>query len=155
MFRSREYNKEKRKEEKENKKKNWYKGKSGKQYDSVIFIPATPNSTLKKEVEKIATQTGLKVKVVENAGQRMVDYLKTFDKTTRSSKCMEKDCMVCKSEKGGPCRKSNIVYKISCKECLAEKIMANYFGEFNFNGFTRGKQHFEKYMSENKETRDL
>ena len=82
----------------------------------------------------------------------MVDYLKTFDKTTKALKCLEKDCMVCAAEKGGPCRKSNIVYKISCKECLANKIMANYFGETNFNGYTRGKQHIEKYMSKNKET---
>ena len=48
--------------------------------------------------------------------------------------------------------KSNIVYKISCKECLAEKIMANYFGESNFNGFTRGKRHLENDQSQNKET---
>ena len=115
IYRSREYKREERKEEKENKNKDWYKGKGGKQYESVIFIPATPNSSLKNEVEKIAIKTGIKVKVVEKAGQKMIDYLKSFDKSTRAAKCMEEDCLVCKAEKGGPCRKYNIVYKLSCK----------------------------------------
>ena len=155
LYRNKNYKKEEKAEEKENKKKNWFKGKGGKQHNSVIFIPATPNSILKKEVEKIAIRTGIKVKVVEKAGEKMVDYLKRFDKTNKPTKCMEEDCMVCIAEKGGPCRKSNIVYKISCKECLANKILANYFGESNFNEFTRGKQHLEKYRSKNKETSDL
>ena len=43
-------------------------------------------------------------------------------------------------------------FLISCKECLANKILANYYGESNFNGYTRGKQHLEKYMSKNKNT---
>ena len=31
-------------------------------------------------------------------------------------------------------------------------FLANYFGESNFNGYTRGKWHIEKYKSKNKET---
>ena len=56
----------------------------------------------------------------------MVDYLKRVDKRNRASKCMEDDCMVCIAEKGSPCGKSNIVYKISCKECLSKKILTTY-----------------------------
>ena len=74
MYRSREYKREERIEEKENKIRDWYKGKGGKQYDSVIFIPETPNSSLKNKVERIAIKSGIKVKVVEKAGQKMVDY---------------------------------------------------------------------------------
>ena len=62
-------------------------------------------------------------------------------------KCSDDDCLICQTENGGNCRKPNIVYKITCKECAKQKKSANYYGESNFNGFTRGKQHLDKYKS--------
>ena len=52
------------------------------------------------------------------------------------------------------CRIPNIVYKISCKECAKHGLKANYYGESSFNGYTRGKQHVEKYRSQNKSTQE-
>ena len=61
---------------------------------------------------------------------------------------------MCSAEKGGNCRKPNIVYRISCKECIIKKKRANYYGESHFNGFTRGKQHLSNYKSKNKNTQE-
>ena len=52
------------------------------------------------------------------------------------------------------CRTPNIVYKISCKECLQNGITSNYYGESSFNGYTRGVQHLNNYKSKNKDTKE-
>ena len=52
------------------------------------------------------------------------------------------------------CRTPNIVYKISCKECDKNGIKSNYYGESNFNGYTRGLQHAKNYRSQNKNTQE-
>ena len=147
LFRNNNYKREERAAEKEMKKQNWFKGKNGDAFDSVIMIPATPNSELKKEVDKIAKNSGLRVKVVERPGKKLIDYLKGFDKTRKLDKCSEPDCLICQTDKGGNCRKPNLVYKITCKECQQNNKKANYYGESNFNGYTRGKQHLENYKS--------
>ena len=46
------------------------------------------------------------------------------------------------------------MYKISCKECEKSGKKANYFGESNFNGYTRGAQHLKNYRSTNKNTQE-
>ena len=86
LFRSKNYNREERDAAKEKKKGNWFKGKSGNSFDSVIMIPATPHSELKQEVDKIAKNSGLRVKVVERPGKKLIDYLKGFDKTKEKMK---------------------------------------------------------------------
>ena len=39
-------------------------------------------------------------------------------------------------------------------ECEIEKLKARYYGESNFNGFTRGGQHQMNYRSKNKEVQE-
>ena len=48
-----------------NRRKDWYK-EGG--YDSVMFIPATPGSALRKSYDQIVGDEGLKIRVVEKAG---------------------------------------------------------------------------------------
>ena len=150
LHRNREFEREKRIEDKENKPHNWYKQNG--QFESLMVIPATPGSILKKIFEEKAKLAGLKIKIVERSGMKLVNYLKKFDKTNKKEQCGKKDCLICKySDKANTkCRIPNIVYKISCKECEKEKVKANYYGETSFNGYTRGLQHFEKYRSKNK-----
>ena len=52
------------------------------------------------------------------------------------------------------CRTPNVVYKITCKECEKHRKKANYYGESNFNGYTRGKQHLDNYQSNCKTTQE-
>ena len=152
LHRSRNFNKEERKLAKENKKINWFKGKDGKTYDSVLMIPATPDSELKTIFEEKAKTAGLKVKIVEKTGMKLGSYLKKYDKTKPRGKCGDKDCLVCKHSKKSntKCRIPSIVYQIVCIECEKSKIKSKYYGETCFNGFTRGEQHHKKYRSKNK-----
>ena len=46
LHRSRDFEKENRDKEKSEKQLNWYKGKDGKRFDSVLMIPATPHGEL-------------------------------------------------------------------------------------------------------------
>ena len=149
LHRHREFEEEKRINDKESKMKNWFK-QDGK-FESVFMIPATPDSILKKFFEEKAKIYNLKIKFVERSGMKLGNYLKKFDKTNMKEQCGQKDCMICKhSEKTNTkCRIPNIVYKISCIECEKEKIRANYYGETSFNGYTRGIWHLDKYKSKN------
>ena len=115
------------------------------------MIPATPGSELKKQFEEQAKKEGLKIKIVEKAGMKLGGYLKKFDKTQNNETCGDKDCSVCKNslKKNTKCRIPNIVYQICCIECEKEKLRSRYYGESNFNGFTRGAQHQRNYRSKN------
>ena len=137
LHRSREFEKEKREKEKADNKLNWYKGKDGKRFDSVMMVPATPNGELKNIIQEKAQVANLKVKIVEKAGAKLSSYLKKYDKTSNKTLCGEKDCMICThtTKMQRKCRTPNIVYKISCKECEKSGLKANYFGETSFNGY--------------------
>ena len=154
-LRSREFEKEK-KIEKNSKIINWYKGKDGKSFDSVLMIPATPNGELKKVIQEIAKSSNLRVKIVEKSGTKLGTYLRKFDKTKSKGPCQEKDCMICQhtTKFVRKCRIPSLVYKITCKECEKLKIKANYYGESSFNGYTRGVQHLENYRSKSKKTQE-
>ena len=156
LHRSRDFNQEARLKEKSDKKLNWYKGKDGKTFESVLMVPATPGGELKNIIEKKARESSMKVKIVEKAGMKLGSYLKKFDKTNKKEPCQEKDCLICTNttQISRKCRIPNIVYKISCKECAKAGKSANYFGESSFNGYTRGSQHLEKYRSKNINTQE-
>ena len=60
-------------------KKDWYKEGD---YDSVMVIPATPGSALKKRYDQIVRGEGLKIRVVEKAG---ISIRKNVNNLTHSS----------------------------------------------------------------------
>ena len=155
LHRAREFEQERRLNEKTEKKSNWYKGKNN-QFESVMMVPATPMGELKQIIEEKAKKSNLKVKIVEKAGMKLSAYLKKYDKSSNSQPCEEKDCMICANttKMKRTCRIPNIVYKITCKECEKFGKKAHYYGESSFNGYTRGVQHAEKYRSQNKKTQE-
>ena len=146
------FKKEERKEQKARKKINWYKGKDGKSFDSVIMIPATPDGILKKIFDKNAKESNLRIKIIEKSGKKLGSYLKQFDKTNTKGPCDEKDCLICKhtTKMTRKCRIPSIVYKITCMECEKSKVKSKYYGETKFNGYTRGVQHQNDYRSKSK-----
>ena len=135
---------------------NWYKGKNGKAFDSVMMVPATPHGELKKVIEEKAKSANLKIKIVEKAGMKLSAYLKKYDNTDKKQPCKEQDCMICTNttKLTRKCRTPNIVYKITCKECEKSGLKAHYYGESSFNGYTRGVQHAQNYRSKNKNTQE-
>ena len=136
--------------------RNWYKGKNGNSYDSVMMIPATPNSELKKIIDEKAKAANLKIKIVERSGMKLGSYIKKFDKTNQKGPCDEPDCLICRSttKNTRKCRIPSVVYKITCQECEKSKIKANYYGETSFNGYTRGLQHQNNYRSKTKSVQE-
>ena len=87
---------------------------------------------------------------------KLGSYLKKYDKTQINASCGDKDSLLSKnSEKvNSKCRIPDIVYQICCIECEKEKLRSRYYGESNFNGFTRGGQHQRNYRSKNKNVQE-
>ena len=57
--------------------------------------------------------------------------------------CGREECLMCaSSEKDiGRCRKTNIVYKITCRLCREKGKKMEYWGESSRSGYLRGKEH--------------
>ena len=132
LHRPREWKKTEREKIKRKKKENWYKTGG---YESPIFIPATPNSELKRRLQNIVNSTNQKIKVVERAGNSILSTLRRVT-VNKGNKCENEECLICETTGKGKCRKEGVLYEIECSEC-GEK----YIGETGRNGFTRGKEH--------------
>ena len=104
-------------------KKSWYKT-NGNQ--SVIFVPCTPNETLKKAYEHEIRQSKFKIKVVERGGTKLKDILHKKDPFKKTN-CGRKDCFICTTGGSGNCSRENISYQIKCtEECRTKDL---YSGE--------------------------
>ena len=94
-------------------KRQWYK--KDKKHESVMFVQPTENSQLKTCIQKIARRNGLRIKVVEKAGQtvkRVLQRSNPFKKRT----CERGDCLVCKVGRPGECKKRGCVYQLTCEQ---------------------------------------
>ena len=92
LYRTREWQENERRRSKRDKQVNWYK-KGG--YESVIFVPATPNSELQKKYSDEVSKSGLKIRIVERAGKSK-SFIQRSDPFTDKN-CRQDDCMLCKS----------------------------------------------------------
>ena len=68
LYQPKTWHKAERIECKERKKKGWYK-RGG--FDSVIFVPSTPNEKLKRMYQTEIRKSGLRIKVVEQTGRTL------------------------------------------------------------------------------------
>ena len=142
MYRPKGWRSDERKTLKEAKKKNWYK-RGG--YDSVIFIPCTPNSELLKKMKEKVDESGLKIKLVEKSGKSLEGLLRTSD-PKKERRCNRIDCPVCTTGGKGNCRTLNANYQMTC-ECEDQ-----YTGTTTRGGYTRGKEHLKDLEEKNKDT---
>jgi len=123
--------------EKKEKKRSWYK-RGG--YKSVIFVPATPDSQLKKELEQDINESGVKIKVAERAGTSMKRILQRSNPFKRKT-CGREDCLVCSTGGKGPCDAPGVtyeVYEVKCVDCGHK-----YIGETARSVYTLGKEHLK------------
>ena len=137
LYRSREWNKFERRQQKEQKKKDWYKEGD---YDSVMFIPATPGSALKRCYDQIIRGEGLKIRVVEKAGMSLKRKLQRSN-PFKPKICSRSNCFICTTGGDGPCDVAGVTYNILCKECVM--VIAKYIGESSHTGYTRGAKHLD------------
>ena len=91
MYRHKEWERKRRDKEKHEKRKKWY-SKGG--YESVMFVDATPESRLKRKIQNVWDETGLKIKVIEKSGISVKKQLCNSDPFP-SSNCSDKECKVC------------------------------------------------------------
>ena len=141
IFRPKEYEKEKRRKEKEEKRYDWAK-KGG--CLAPIFVPATPDSRLLKMMRKAAEEVekkGIKFNMVEMGGRTVKSELQRSNPTATPG-CTKDDCACCVDErgKGGQCHRNNVNYKVICKLCPnGEESL--YIGETARNLYTRMNEH--------------
>ena len=144
MYRTKKWRRRDRQEQKREKKKSWYK-KGG--YDTVVFVPPTPKSKLKKSFEEEIKKTDFKIKVVETAVtpiKRLLQKSQPFP----NKKCRnEEKCMVCSNSDRGMCRNECVTYKIECSNCDSV-----YIGESARNAYTRGAEHTTALHNKDKDS---
>ena len=136
MHRPKEWRKAERIEEKEEKKKTWFK-RGG--FDSVLFIPTTPDGKLKKMYEEVIRRSGIRMRVVERTGRTLRSQLQTSN-PFRNPNCGRDNCFVCTTFGQGNCNTEGITYKIECgsdTNCRENR----YKGESSYNAYTRGGEH--------------
>ncbi len=143
LHRPKEWERSRRKKEKIEKKKTWYKSNGN---ESVIFVPYTPGEKLKKAYEEEIRKSELKIKVVEQTGTKIKDILHKKD-PFKQDRCTRGDCFVCTTNGKGNCSKENATYQISCTEGCQKKDI--YKGETAYNTYTRGVEHLQKYINNN------
>ena len=136
-------------DQKKRKQKRWL----GADYKSYIFVPPTPGSKLRiqmQEKEREMRAGGREkyaIKVIESAGntlERMLVKTDPFD----GNQCEDENCLVNKDgENKINCRKNNVGYKIECRICQSAGCSTRYFGETGKNVHCRCKEHVSKFNS--------
>ena len=149
IYRTKEYQKEKIKDNKTKKKHNWAK-KGG--MIAPIFIPSTPGSKLLKSIRQIATEEGkegIKFNIIE-LGSRTLKRQFQNSNPTKTPGCNKENCMCCEIEKGkgGPCHKANVNYQVECNLC-PDGMKSKYIGETSRNVYTRISEHYNRRNDDN------
>ena len=137
IHRPKGWNRSERIEQKQLKKKNWYK-QGG--FDSVLFIPATPEGKLKRMYERTIQKSGLRIKVVERTGRTIKSELQRSN-PFRNGGCGRDDCFVCTTTGKGNCDTESVTYEVECRGVNCRK--GKYKGETASNGYTRGGEHLQ------------
>ena len=103
---------------------------------AVIFVPSTENSQLAKEIRSVITQlkpwTGISLKVVERAGQKLEEILHRSD-PWENYDCGREECNPCKSAyksekpRFGNCKRRSVIYRVWCNTCKvkSDKVEKN------------------------------
>ena len=120
------------------------KDKIPNKIESVLFIPFTPNSELKKQltdVEKTINghrKTGM-VRMIERSGPTMAQIL--YNKQPWSKElCGRPNCLPCLT-KPGSCRRSGVTYRVTCLTCKTSEVKSTYIGESHRSLFDRSSEH--------------
>ena len=137
MHRPKTWRRAERMMEKEEKKKTWYKTGG---FDSVLFVPTTPERKLKRMYEDAIRRSGIRVKVVERTGRTLKSQLQTSN-PFREPNCGREDCLLCRTFGQGNCNTEGITYRIDCASASGECEKYLYKGETAYNAYTRGQEH--------------
>jgi hypothetical protein len=119
------------------KKVKWYS--KGGQFDTVMFVEATPGSLLRRKVQEVAKRNRVKVKVVERVGCTIKSLLQKSN-PFKILKCGRTNCVICKIDSDFDCRTRGCVYEIRCKECNRK-----YRGQTGRSTYERTGEHMDDW----------
>ena len=117
----------------------WYK--KGGRFDSIMFVQPTYGGELRKQVQKIARESGLKIKVVEKAGVTVKSILQRSNPFGKK-RCERVDCKVCEIGVVGECRSRGCGYELVCKEDGKK-----YVGQTGISVYERTKEEWRGWQN--------
>ena len=146
LYRPRQWREEERRRGRSLKGAAWFRPA-----DTVLFLPATPDSVLADRARKVVNQEGKRlgvtVKVVERAGLSLKQQLVKTD-LSLGGPCPQGDCTICETNpgEGGSLQhhRSGALYEGACLICpdeRGENFTAVYFGESGDSGYVRTGEH--------------
>ena len=146
--------------ERRRKKNNWL----GTFWKSCIFVPPTPGSELKKQMQakeeemRAGGREAYPIKIIETAGKTLEQTLVNTD-PFGGNKCTDDKCEPSKNPKNKiNCRRNGVGYRVSCLSCLragrsSYLECACYYGESAKNMHCRSKEHVQKFNSKSEKIR--
>lgn len=136
FYRPRNWNRKERELRKQNKVKTWIT-QSAKNY---MYVLATPGADLRRRIQKRIEpfNKNLEIKVNEKPGPKLIHEMRKRMKKQNRMACENKVCLMSRTEKGGNCRSSEVVYQIIC-----QKFKDWYYGETSRNGCSRSSEHMQ------------
>ena len=120
-----------------NRKKTWYR--KDNDTDAVMFVQATKDEALKKEIQRCAEKNKLNLKVIEKVDNNIRKELQKSNPFKQET-CGREKCMICRLETGVNCRARGCVYEMLCGECERK-----YRGQTGNSAHERINQHFEDW----------
>ena len=118
-------------------KKNWFK--KNNQTDAVMFVQATPDEGLKKEIQRSADKNKVSLKIIEKVENSVRKELQRSN-PFKDQKCGREKCIICKLESGVNCRARGCIYELICAECERR-----YRGQTGNSSGDRVGQHFDDW----------
>ena len=118
-------------------KQMWYLKKGD--YESVMFVEATPESVYMRRIQQVVKKLKLKIKVVERAGTTIKSVLQKSNPFEMMD-CGRDRCLLCCQGCGTNCRSRGCVYEYSCEECGRK-----YRGQTGRSIYERNKEHLEAW----------
>ena len=121
-----------------------FKSKIPSKTESIMFIPFTPNSDLKRKLQEAESfvngkKKTCRVRMIERSGPTIASLL--YNKQPwKQEPCGRVSCMPCET-KPGSCRKSNVTYRVKCNDCHKSGTTTTYIGETHRSLFDRSKEH--------------
>ena len=135
-------------------------GKIAPDVKAVMFVPFTAGSKLAKSLrdaeEKLGSITGYRLKIVEKAGDKLVDLL-TKSNPWQGMDCGRDACLLCKTKLKTErnltqdCHTRNLVYETCCMTCLKkdeEEVERKYEGDARKMKEMKGKIRMHLYVGE-------
>ena len=152
IHRTREWNEELRRKNKEKTKLSWHnRGEVGVSAPLILHPTGGDlNEKLRKLCGEHEKSFNMRLAVVERAGDPIARDAKS--EPLREIGCKREECFPCRGERGGNCERNGIGYRIRCKTCEeVDGLRTLYEGETGRNGYSRGKEHLAGLENKNED----